>query len=1763
MALRWCYLGNHQDNEGKTPLHRTFESQDADLAKILISELNSSTEARDAQNWTPLHTAIDHGYFNYSHDLKSTFFHQDVSTEVSWIQLHAACVEGRAQDVEVLLDANTDVNHVSSAGYTPLHVAVAKNDLDLVTLLVDRNADVNNMTSRRQTPLHVAAENGNDMIIQKLLTMNSDPNLKDVIGNTSLHLSVQLKQEQKLQDTAANAKTGNVPCRTCSIQTLQAHIEHGVEVNSANNRRQTALWFACRDGQDEFVKILLHAGANTNISDKYGDSSLHLAIRGHCSRETIQKIIDHDAHVNGANDIGDTALLLASCNAQTEIVRLLLTAKADPNIVNKDGDASLHGAVDASGSEEKLQELIKYGADVNTVNKSGKTPLLLSCFYGQQDSVKVLLGAGADPTISDEQGFSCVHAAVDGRCNKNTLQTLIDHGAHTDAKRKDGTTALLSACRTGQSESVIFLVEAGSDVNIVKPDGNTCLYLAVHGHCSNETLLKIIEQGVNVNIVNNNGQTALLLACFTAQEIYVRPLLEKGADPNISNANGYSSILAAVYGNCSNQTLKEIITYKADLDSQNNKGRTALTLACLCRQQDSVKILLEAPSNPNIADNDGYTSLHAAVTGGCSKKIIKSIIDHGGDVNATDKENCTTLWIACAKSNTDAINVLLKAGSDTNIALDDSGVTCLMQAVDTDCSKEVLQALIDHRADVNAIDKENYTALWIACAKSNTDAINVPLKAGADTNIALDDSGDTCLMCAVENDCSKEVLQAIIDHGGDVNATDQQNCTALLIACDKSNTDAINVLLNAGADTNIALDDSGDTCLMQAVYKDCSKEVMQDIIDHGADVNATDKTHDTALRIACVKGNTNAVNVLLKAGADTYIVKDGCTCLISAVNNDCSKEVLQAIIDHGADVNATDQQNCTALFIACDKSNTDAINVLLNAGADTNIALDDNSTTCLMHAVFKNSSKEVLQTFIDHGADVNATSNENATALWLACDERNKHAISVLLKAGANTNIALDDSGDTCLMRAVYKDWRKDFLQAIIDYGVEMNETDQQNCTALFIACDKSNTDAINVLLNAGADTNITLDDSGVTCLMRAVDKYCSKEVLQAIIDHGADVNATDKAHDTALWRACDRSNTDAINVLLHAGADTNIALDDNGDTCLMQAVYKDCSKEVLQAVIDHGADVNATDKWNRTALWRACDKSNTDAINVLLKAGADTNIALDDSGGTCLMQAVYKDCSTEVMQDIIDHGADVNATDKTHDTALWIACVKGNTNAVNVLLKARADTYIAKDGCTCLISAVNNDCSKEVLQEIIDHGADVNATDIWNRTALWRACDKSNTDAINVLLKAGADTNIALDDSGVTCLMQAVDKDCNKEVLQAIIDHGADVNATNKYNGTALWRACNKRNTDAINVLLKAGADTNIALDANGDTCLMQAVCKDCSKEVLQAIIDHGADVNATNKYNGTALWRACDKSNTDAINVLLNAGADTNIALDDNGDTCLMQAVYKGRSKEVLQDIIDHGADVNATAKENSTALMLACAKSNTDAINVLLKAGANTNIALDDSGGTCLMIAVCTDCNKEVLQAIIDQRADVNATNKYNGTALWRACDKSNTDAINVLLKAGADTNIAINDSGGTCLKHAVKKDCSKDVLQEIIDHGADVNATNQQNCTALWRACDKSNTDAIFLLLETGAETNITNDNGVTCLMNAVEGNCTKEVLKAIIDHGADVNATSKDNCTALNLARTKSYVDAIDVLLEAGAEPNIAYDSSDTSFVSAL
>ena len=1140
----------------------------------------------------------------------------------------------------------------------------------------------------------------------------------------------------------------------CSKKAIEAILNHGADVNASNKSSQTTLMWACEKRKIVAINVLLNAGADPNIADTDGNTCLHDAVRRGFSKEAINAILNHGADVNASNKRSQTTLMLASKERNIYAIPVLLSAGADPSILDEDGNTCLHYAATEDCRRKVLHAIVNNGADVNSTNKS---------------KVILLMAAGRSRIVAtfymplnseaDKNGATWMDYAISKDCKIEILHVVNAHIDNTNATDRQNFIDILFARTDVNGYTIVGLLKTGTDPNIADAEGDTYLHNAVLRFCSMEVLRAIIYLGAGVNNRNKHNRTALVLASMIKNEDAITVLLDAGADLTIADVEGDTCLHGAILGGCSSNAIRAMIIHGADVNAMNKCNQTALILASLMGHLDAIDVCLNARADPNSASTNGNTCLHYAVLEGCSIECLQTLIAHGADVNAANKYNVTALMKACEKGNIDAINVLLNAGADTNIAGAD-GDTCLHNAVSGGCSKEVLETIITHGADVNITNRSSGTALMMACQKGNTAAMSVFLSSGANPNIP-DEKGNTLLHIAMENNISADTVQIVIDHGANVNATNKQNETPLVLASHNENVDAVNMLLKVGADTNISFN---DTCLHHVLRRRCSKEMLQAIINHGAEINATDTNGRTALMIACAKGNSDAINTLLEAGADPKITDaDGETCLYYAVDGCCSKEVLQIIINHGADVNATNTNNVTALMTAYKKSNADAICVFLNAGASRDVVVADRNI-CFHDAVSRAFSKEVLQAMISHGSDVNSTNTNNVTPLMMACQKGNIDVISVLLTAGSNPNLANDD-GDTWLHCCVEVGCSKEVLEAIINHGVDVNAANNINVTALMIACQKADIDAIGVLLNAGSNPNIG-KDNGDTCLHYAVEGGCGKEVLKALITHGANINATRKNKVTTLMIVCKNQNVEAADLLLNAGANPAIA-DADGNTCLHYAVSEDCSKEILETITNHGADVNATNNKNHTALMMACGKRNVDAFNVLLNAGADTSV-VSLYGNTWLHLAVLGSCNKGILQGIVNYGVDVNAVNNEGSTALMLACETGQMASVTVLLEAGTDTAIFDvHGDTCLHKLFHRECNQNILWLLLHHGVPVNATNKSHQTAYTLACNDGNINAMRALINAGGGPmNESGDDDTSICCFGC----CNILTLQTII---------------------------------------------------------------------------------------------------------------------------------------------------------------------------------------------------------------------------------------------------------------------------------------------------------------------------------------------------------------------------------------------------------
>ena len=201
----------------------------------------------------------------------------------------------------------------------------------------------------------------------------------------------QMKLEEKLSEKMENEKKLYFASEDGDSEEIRRLIkDHMVDVNfEMGQDKATPLIMAAARGHKEVVQMLLHAGADIDRGDRWGETPLTLAAFCH-HYETVKLLLEAGADVNNADIFGKIPLWMARDSVEVEVAKLLLEHGADPNKADKDGETPLHEAVRycqvLSGT---VKTLIKGGADPLQENKLGKTPQDLP----QGDMLKLLLEA--------------------------------------------------------------------------------------------------------------------------------------------------------------------------------------------------------------------------------------------------------------------------------------------------------------------------------------------------------------------------------------------------------------------------------------------------------------------------------------------------------------------------------------------------------------------------------------------------------------------------------------------------------------------------------------------------------------------------------------------------------------------------------------------------------------------------------------------------------------------------------------------------------------------------------------------------------------------------------------------------------------------------------------------------------------------------------------------------------------------------------------------------------------------------------------------------------------------------------------------------------------------------------------------------------------------------------------------------------------------------------------------------------------------------
>jgi len=197
------------------------------------------------------------------------------------------------------------------------------------------------------------------------------------------------------------------------------------------------------------------------------------------------------------------------------------------------------------GRTENVKLLLESGADVNTRDTNGDTPLIAAAFMGFNETIKLLLEKGAEVNAKNNLGSTALMEAA--TMNKpEAVEILLKSGADTKATNIAGLTALDAALRENHTE-MAQLLRTGVLKRPAQPQPTPYVALddGLHQAVKEGNLSKVrslLAGGANVNARNKDGRTALILATMQGQADIVQALLNGGADPNAKDKMGNTAM---------------------------------------------------------------------------------------------------------------------------------------------------------------------------------------------------------------------------------------------------------------------------------------------------------------------------------------------------------------------------------------------------------------------------------------------------------------------------------------------------------------------------------------------------------------------------------------------------------------------------------------------------------------------------------------------------------------------------------------------------------------------------------------------------------------------------------------------------------------------------------------------------------------------------------------------------------------------------------------------------------------------------------------------------------------------------------------------------------------------------------------------------------------------------------------------------------------------------------------------------------------------
>ncbi|XP_064623807.1 poly [ADP-ribose] polymerase tankyrase-like [Lineus longissimus] len=1159
-----------------------------------------------------------------------------------------------------------------NAGVTPLHCAAINPNVKYLTKLLTILPEYNIMDKNHWRPIHYAAACEGPGPLELLLSRGVNADETETEGKTPLMIAAdcgRVKNVELLLKKAQGEKEGS---KTENPLTNKWGL---AGVNRSTRFGVCAIHMAAKNEHMDVMKVLLKYGVDINKAQSAGrnKATALMEASGMGNLEMVQLLVQNKATIEGKDRMKRTALMYAVMNGHAHVASYFLHLGANPNHVDSSGNTCLHYAV-AYGWYYCMHLLVQAGADASLVNSwkvSAVNFAFLKGHIGLMD--KLLEEPNVDINFKDDSGINLVMMATDCTVSEGLMEQL-EH----------------------------IVNDHNGDCTITDVEGNNCLHHLAQNLPQNEEQEKfsmkiaelLISKECDINQKNKKGQTPTMVAMATANIEMVKFFVQNGG----------------------------ILSTEVDQNGNNSLH----VMAKNCLENDMASLLPVLAKSAATKNEDGWGPV----------KAMAKVVNYEGFTPLLLAAHTYSTWSRWGAENV-RVQYLANGRSFLQALIEkaDSSITVTVDKIKESHRKTKDEDMSDGDDSGNSEDDEDEDDNGVEQEGPSIEEDAVAAaKQGENKN---QDPYGPCgkwslvhFLTQVKSEDNEDVvklpaLMMLLEHKPPLDLIDKEGHTPLFIAINDKKPYIANVLIDAGADVNIASEnekaDGKSSPLVMAVRKN-QCEVVERLIKKGADVNTVDhRNQNTALHYAAMnKGGSpgnplQVLNLLLDAKADVNALNNRKrTPLHLAVNANSGStnettDVEELLLEKGADIFARDVRGRVPLHYTFVKignhKNTSALdpielcNTMTSAMKNVDLDLQDVFGQTPLHLAARRGATVCFMHLTQPQRKVNIDSKDNLgnTPLSLAVLAGHDSCAISLIQKGANINVSCviapeeDRSKEKKDEKPVWK-WKP--LKAT-------PPLENQKCPLFLGVIQKDWQGVTYIILDL-------LDNFGVP-YTQCVECSLNVEKYQLAL------RLINRMKDHSRLAILNNEKQNLFHVLCQSTGDHNMQL------------------KVADALLSKGIPVNDRDMYGCTPLHYAALTINKPLAKFLLEKTSDAVATVDSLGRTALA-ALFWDLEHNMTVDedfcqlLLDKGGQLNIL--CDYPAFHPAYYGSKVPASSTRYHTKLDT----DRIAPLAYAVglkNFDLAKMLLKL----GASVNVRDSKNRTPIMYAVRQNDIHMLKLLL--------------------------------------------------------------------------------------------------------------------------------------------------------------------------------------------------------------------------------------------------------------------------------------------------------------------------------------------------------------------------------------------------------------------------------------------